>query len=77
MNEEMHKDKIFAEWLKSTANLIQKYNLDNISIKVEEHFSGVSIDKATFKELIKLNIKDENKYIIKNELYDILDKRVK
>lgn len=68
----MKNDEMYIKWLQLTSNLIQKYDLDNISIKVEEHFIGLNIDKARYKELLKINIKDEWKYIVRNELYDIL-----
>lgn len=73
----MKNDEMFIDWIELTASLIQKYNLDSLSAKVEGHLIGLDIDKAKYKELLKINIKDENKHLVKNEYYDILDKDVK
>lgn len=75
----MKNDEMFIDWLELTASLIQKYNLDSLQIKVEGQFLLNKEYVSRYKELVKINIKDENNYIIKNEYYDILktDKEVK
>lgn len=69
----MKNDEIFIDWIELTASLIQKYNLDSLSAKVEGQFLLNKEYVSRYKELVKITVKDENKYIIKNEYYDILE----
>lgn len=68
----MKNDEMYIDWLKLTAKLIQKYDLDSLSVKVEGSFSLNKDFVPNYKNYVKLNIKDENRYLIKNEYYDIL-----
>ncbi len=70
----MKTDEKYIEWLVLTSELIEKYDLDNISIKVEGHFSlNKDLFSATYKEYVKINAKSDDNRIIKNEYYDILE----
>ncbi len=68
----MKKDEMFFDWLELTAKLIQKYNLDILSVKIEGKYTINKENEINSKSYVKLNIKDGSKYIIKNEYYDIL-----
>lgn len=56
----MKNDEMFIDWLELTTNLIQKYNLDSLSAKVEGQFLSNKEYVSRYKELVKINIKDEN-----------------
>lgn len=70
----MKKDEIFIDWLELTAELIEKYKLDNISVKVEGDFVISKEFTTSYKEYVKINAKSDNNVIIQNEYYDILQK---
>lgn len=68
----LYKDETFAQWLILTSDLIEKYDLQNLSVKVEGKYIRKD-NEFIGKSLAKISIKNnEDEFIIKNEYYDIL-----
>ncbi len=70
----MINDKQYMNWLKATVELINKYNLKNLSIDVKEtHPFNKSVNKIIKKDMVHIKIKDVHGLIIDNSTYDILE----
>ncbi len=70
----MLNDKEYISWLKATAELINKYNLKQLSIKVKEmHPFNKEKNEIVKKDMVYIKIKDAHEIIVDNSTYDFLD----
>ena len=71
----MLNDKEYINWLKSTKELINKYNLKQLSINVKEMYPFNKIEnKIIEKGMVHIKIKDVHDILMDNSTYDILER---
>ncbi len=70
----MLNDKEYIDWLKSTRNLINKYNLQSLKIDVKTMYPYSAKEKQIKeKDMIHIKILDNHKFTMENKIYDILE----
>lgn len=71
----MLNDKEYINWLKSTKELINKYNLKQLSINVKEMYPfNIIENKIIEKDMVHIKIKDVHDILMDNSTYDILER---
>ncbi len=70
----MLNDKEYMDWLKSTRNLINKYNLQSLKIDVKTmHQYSEKEKRIKEKYMIHIKILDNHKFTMEDKTYDILE----
>ena len=63
----------YIEWLKATVKLLNKYNLNNIDVRIKSmHPFDHQINKIIAKDMLHIKIKDVHDILVDDTTYDIL-----